>query len=195
MPHAGTVERTQAIRSTGADDRDHDEAPSLGPRWYALWTRSHCERLVYGQLLAKGFHAFLPIVEEWSRRAGTRCRIQVPMFPGYLFLRHDMDKASYIGVRKTRGLVCVLGERWDRLAVVPDGEIESIQTVLQAGVPVMPHAYLHEGQRVCIMRGPLADVEGILVRQQPNRGMLVLSVELLRQSVAVEVDCTWVVPA
>jgi transcription antitermination factor NusG len=166
-----------------------------GPRWHALWTRSHCERLVWDQLASKGFDAFLPTVDVWSRRTGIRHRIQVPMFPGYLFLRRTMDKESYIEVRKARGLVGVLGERWDSLAVVPDREIEAIQRVAQARVPVLAHPHLREGQRVRVIRGPLADVEGILVRQEPHQGVLVLSVGLLRRSVAVEVDCTWVVPA
>lgn len=163
-------------------------------RWYALWTHSHCEQLVHDQLIAKGFEAFLPAIDIWSRRGGVRHRIPRPMFPGYLFLRHAIDKASYIEVQKTRGLVRVLGERWDRLAPIPDGEIDAIQAVLQARVPVLPHAYLHEGQRVRITRGPLADVEGVLVRQNPRTGLLVLAVQLLRQSVAVEVDCTGVAP-
>lgn len=165
------------------------------PKWHALWTRSHFEEFVCEQLTAKGFQAFLPTIQVWSRRAGIRHRIHVPMFRGYLFLRHAMDKASYIEVKKTRGLARVLGERWDRLAVVPDCEIEAIETVRRALVPVLAHPYLREGQRVRITRGPLADVEGIFVRIKPNRGLLVLSVELLRRSVAVEVDCTWVVPA
>jgi len=172
-----------------------DGLMAVGPRWHALWTRSHCERLVRDQLAAKGFDVFLPTVDVWSRRTGIRHRIQVPMFPGYLFVRHIMDKESYIEVQKARGLVCVLGERWDALAVVPDREVEAIQRVARSRVPVLPHQHLREGQRARVTCGPLADVEGILVRQEPYRGVLVLSVELLRRSVAVEVDCTWVVPA
>ena len=178
-----------------ADTREADKTLSTSPRWHALWTRSHCERLVWDQLTAKGFQVFLPTVDVWSRRAGVRHRIHIPMFPGYLFLRHAIEKASYIEVRKTRGLVCVLGEQWDSLAVVPDSEIEAIQAVLQARIPVFPHAYLRKGQRVRVTRGPLSDVEGILLQQKPDKGLLVLSVELLQRSVAIEVDCTWVVPA
>ncbi len=163
--------------------------------WYALWTRSHCERLVEDQLVAKGFHAFLPTIDVWSWRAGARHRIQLPMFPGYLFLNHDLDKAAYTEVRKARGLVCILGEGWDRLAAVPPCEIEAIQRIVQSRTPVFPHAYLRMGQRVRLTRGPLAGVEGVLVRQKPDKGLLVLSIELLRRSVAVEVDCTWVAPA
>lgn len=187
LPAVGTV----VLRGAS----HHPAGPVVGARWYALWTHSHSERLVFDQLAARGFEAFLPTVEVWSRRAGTRHRIQVPMFPSYLFVHHDMDKHSYIEVQKTRGLVRVLGERWDRLAPIPDEEIDAIQAVLEARVPVLPHAYLREGQRVRITRGPLTDVEGVLVRQNPKTGLLVLSVQLLRQSVAVEVDCTWAVPA
>jgi transcription termination/antitermination protein NusG len=165
------------------------------PHWYALWTHSHCEQLVHDQLVAKGFEMFLPTIDVWSLRAGVRRRIPMPMFPGYLFLRHTMDKTGYIEVRKARGLAGVLGERWDRLATVPQDEIEAIRVVLRARAAVLPHAYLRDGQRVRITRGPLANVEGILVRQKPRHGLLVLSVELLQRSVAVEVDCTCVVPA
>jgi transcription antitermination factor NusG len=56
----------------------------------------------------------------------------------------------------------------------------------------MAHPFLREGQHVRITRGPLADVEGVLVATKPNKGLLVLSVDLLRRSVAVEVDCTQV---
>lgn len=164
-------------------------------RWYALWTRSNCERLVSDQLTTKGFHAFLPTTEVWSRRGDVRRRIRVPLFPGYLFLRHAMDKTSYIEVRKARGLVCLLGERWDRLAEVPDREIAAFQTLQRAHLPVLAHGFLREGQRVRVTRGPLAEVEGILVRQNPRTGLLVLSVNLLQRSVAVEIDCTWAVPA
>src|SRR5437867_5305137 len=168
-------------------------SPALA--WHALWTRSHCEQLVHDQLAAKGFDLYLPKIDQWSRRGGLRHLIRVPMFPGYVFLRAAMDKASYVDVLKARGLVRVLGERWDRLATVPDTEVNAIRRIVDAGVPALPYPYLREGQRVRITRGPLADVEGILVRTKPNRGLLVVSVDLLRRSVAAHVDCTSVVPA
>jgi transcriptional antiterminator NusG len=178
------------------ETEDHETDPaSVGPQWYALYTRSHCEQLVHDQLVVKGFHLFLPKIDVWSRRGGLRRLSRAPMFPGYLFLRHAMDKASSIEVRKARGLVRILGERWDRLAVVPEAEVEAIQTLLRTDLPILPHPYLREGQRVRITRGPLASVEGILVKTKLNKGLLVLSVDLLQRSVAVEVDCTLVVAA
>jgi transcription antitermination factor NusG len=150
---------------------------------------------VHDQLEAKGFRPFLPQINVWSQRSGSRRSSRRPMFPGYLFLRHALDKSAYVEVRKARGLVGVLGERWDRLAVVPHQEMEAVEALSRSALVSLPYPYLKEGMRVRIMRGPLADVEGILVRSKADRGLLVLSVELLRRSVAVEVECTSVVPA
>lgn len=163
-------------------------------KWHVLWTRSHCEQSVHDQLAAKGIHLFLPTIDVWSRRNGVRYRSNVPMFSGYLFLHHAMDKASYLEVCKARGFVKLLGERWDCLAEVPEREIQAIQRVHNARLPTRPHPFLQEGQRVRITQGLLADVEGILLRNKPNKGLLVVSVDLLQRSVAVEIDCTLVVP-
>ncbi len=182
------------LSSWRTDDLEGNAHP-VELSWHVFWTRSHCEQLVLDQLTARGFEAFLPKMNVWSRRGGLRHVAHAPMFPGYLFLHHTMDKASFIEVSKVRGFVRILGERWDRLAVVPDAEIETIQAVTQASLPVRPYPYLQEGQRVRITSGPLANVEGILVQIKPSKGLLVLSIDLLRRSVAIEVDCTLVAPA
>jgi transcription termination/antitermination protein NusG len=165
------------------------------PNWYALYTRSHCEQLVCDQLTAKGFHLFLPKIDVWSQRAGKQRLTSVPMFPSYLFLRHVMDKMSYIEVRKARSLVRILGQRWDRLSVIPDAEIEAIQRVLNIPLRMLSHPYLQEGQRVRITQGPLMGIEGILLQSKPAKGLLILSVDLLQRSVAVEVDWSIVTAA
>ncbi len=185
-----------AVQGRSADclenssDQAAPDALALAPQWYALYTRSHCEQLVHDQLKGKGFSLFLPKLEVWTQRSGKRSKTAVPMFPSYLFIHHAMEKMSYIEVCKARGLVRILGERWDRLGSIPDGEIEAIQHVLQVRLPVLPHPYLQKGQRVRIMQGPLTGTEGIFVQSKPNKGLVVLSVELLQRSVAVEVDCS-----
>jgi transcription antitermination factor NusG len=150
--------------------------------------------MVSDQLSAKGFEAFLPTIREWSRRAGTRRLIPVPMFPGYLFVHHAIEKRSYLDIMNTRGVVRILGERWDRLAPVEDSEIDAIQRLGRSELALQPYPYLREGQRVRIVQGALAGVEGILVRNKASRGLLVISVNLLNRSVAVEVDCASVDP-
>jgi len=179
-----------AVEIGGAvQDRPRAEGPET-PGWYVLWTQSHCEQLVHDQLAGKGFHIFLPAMDVWSRRGGMRRVCRTPMFPGYLFLHHALDKWSDVEIRKARGLVMILGDAWDRRGVVPATEIDAVRRLTDSRLPAVTHAYLREGQRVRIVRGPLADVEGILVRTKPGKGLLVVSVDLLHRSVAVEVDCT-----
>jgi transcription termination/antitermination protein NusG len=163
--------------------------------WRVLWTKSHCEQLVHDQLVGAGFDPFLPKIEVWSRRGGVRHRIDVPMFAGYFFLGEPLDRARHVQVKKTRGLVGILGESWDAPDLVPETEIQAIRRIVDAGLGVSPHPYLREGQRVRMVDGPLRDVSGVLVRYDAPKGLLVLSIEMLQRSVAVEVDCTHVVPA
>jgi transcription antitermination factor NusG len=162
--------------------------------WHVLWTRSHCEQLVHDQLVAKGYTSFLPKIGRWSRRDGLRYLARVPMFPGYLFLCHPIDKLSYIDVCKSKGLVRILGQRWDRLATIPEREIDSILKVVSADMPAMPHPYLRQGQRVRVIHGPLKSAEGILLKSEPETGQLVLSIDLLHRSIVVPIDCTQVTP-
>jgi len=176
---------------TGLTLRDAMDEPSL-PHWHVLWTKSNCEQSVYEQLAAGGFDVLLPTVDKWSRRRQARCLYRAPLFPGYLFVRHAIDKKSYIDICKARGLVRILGERWDKLATVPDGEIDAIRRVNQSDLPRMPHPYLKVGQSVRIISGPLANVQGVFVKEESKKGLLVLSVEMLRRSLAVEIDCTLV---
>jgi transcription antitermination factor NusG len=160
--------------------------------WYAIWTRSNCERLVAEQLTAKGFTPFLPEMGARSRRNGKTHVVQVPMFPGYLFLRHAMEKHSYIEILKARGVVRILERGWSQLTPVADEEVDAIQRLVASGMPIFPHAYFREGDRVRVVDGPLAGMQGVFVRDKPNKGRLVVSVNLLQTSVAVEVDCAFV---
>jgi transcriptional antiterminator NusG len=195
------VEGGEALAGVGALEVEETAAGSIEPpsaaipKWHVLWTRSNCEQLVHDQLHDRGFDLFLPRIGVWRRLGGRKEVGRVPLFPGYLFLRHAIDKRSYLEVRRTRGLVALLGESWDRLAHVPEVEIESIRTLLRSDLPVQPHPYLKEGRRARVIRGPLAGVEGVLVGVRPEKGLLVLSIDLLRRSVAVEIDCTAVTAA
>lgn len=172
-----------------------NEGGGACPQWYAIWTRSHSEQLVADQLLAKGLDIFLPKLTVWSRSGGVRHAIRIPMFSGYLFVHADVDKDVYLDVIKARGVVRMLGDRWDCLCPISKPEIEALQHVVSSGLAVTPHSYLREGQRVRVTAGPLKGVDGILVENKSEKGILVLSVELLRRSVAVQIDCTWVAAA
>jgi transcriptional antiterminator NusG len=164
------------------------------PAWYAVWLRSNYEHAVNVQLSAKGFEPFLPQVHTWSKRLGEQRAIRTPMFPGYLFVRAALDKHRYIDLLKIQGVVRVLEDGWTRLTPVPDAEIDAIQQIAAAGVTVFPCAHLKGGERVRVLEGPLAGVEGRYVHDRPSKGRLVVSVDMLGRSIAVEMDASDVEP-
>jgi transcriptional antiterminator NusG len=176
------------------DDLPPDNVPDSGAAWYAIWTRSHCERLVAQQLSAKGFQPFLPEMAVRTRKPEQTPVVQRPMFPGYLFLKHSMEKWSYLEILKARGVVRILEGGWNRLTPINDEEMQAIERVIDSGAPVWSHPYFNHGDRVRVVAGPLAGVEGLFVRDKKNRGRLVVSVKLLQTSVAIEVDCDFVTP-
>jgi len=165
--------------------------------WHVLWTRSNSEQIVKEQLAAKNYEVFLPMNDQWTLGSTKARKLpfrRVPMFKGYLFLRHRIDKAAFLDISNTRGLVHILGSRWDRLARVPDEELASIKRAEESNKPLLPYPYLKVGSRVRIIRGMLTHAQGILVRTELAKGLLVISVGLLQRSVAVKVNCADVVP-
>jgi transcription antitermination factor NusG len=171
-----------------------ESAPVLaGSPWYAVWTHSHCEQTVHEQLLDRGLHSFLPTVNIRSRSGGVKRLIPAPMFSSYLFLRHQIDRNVHLDLTKIKGIVRILGERWDRLSIIPDAEIEALKKVASAR-QLLPFPYMRDGQRVRITTGPLAGVEGVLVESRARQGLLVVSVNLLQRSVAVVIDGMEVTP-
>lgn len=165
-----------------------------GSKWYAVWTRSHCERLVAQQLTAKGFAPFLPEAPVRTSRTRRSGGVQAPLFPGYVFVNADMDKGRYINMLSVRGIVRVLEDGWTRLTPIPDAEIEAIQRVVATGLPILPFHPLQAGQRVCVVEGPLSGLEGTFISDRRQSGRLVLSIGLLGRSVSVEVDDADVTP-
>jgi len=176
------------------DDVWSDVAADSSAAWYAIWTRSHCERLVAQQLQAKGFQPFLPEMAVRSRKPDAAPIVQRPMFPGYLFLKHSMEKHSYIEILKARGVVRILEGGWNRLTPIGDDEMGAIERLIESGAHVLSHPFFTQGDRVRVVEGPLAGVEGVFVRDRKNRGRLVVSVNLLQTSVAIEVDGDFVEP-
>jgi transcription antitermination factor NusG len=113
----------------------------------------------------------------------------IPLFPGYVFCR--FDAASRSPILDTPGVVSIVGFG-GKPAAISETEIAAIQTVLRSGQQTEPYAYLSEGQRIRVQRGPLKDLEGILVQKRNWR--LVVSVYMLCRSIAVDIDADCVVP-
>lgn len=158
--------------------------------WWAVYTRHQHEKVVADMLSAKGFQVFLPLYESTRRWKDRRMVLSLPLFPCYVFVRGGMDRK--LQVVTTPGIHMIL-YRGEQIAVIPDQEIQSIQRVVDGPSSVEPHPFLKCGTRVRVIRGSLEGVEGILTRKK-NLFRLVISVDMLAQSVAVEVHASDVEP-
>lgn len=161
------------------------------PRWYALRTRSRHEKLVRDQLEKQGIEPLLPTVKRLSQWKDRKKEIEVPLFSGYCFVR--LSQQNRLPAQKVAGVVEVVGSG-NRPEPIPDEEIAAIKTLMASVLPYDPHPYLHEGMMVEVVRGPLQGVHGILLRKE-KRHRLVISVRLIQQAAAVEIDVRDVVPS
>ena len=167
-----------------------NQGPCRDSGWWALYTRHQHEKVVAEMLEAKGLVVFLPLYESirrWKDRSKT---LALPLFPCYVFVRGEMGR--HLQVVSTPGVHMVL-TNGERAAIIPDEEIEAIRRTLEGSLRVEPHPFLRVGERVRVTRGSLQGVEGVLVRKK-NLYRLVLSVDMMAQSVAVEIDATDVEP-
>ena len=157
--------------------------------WHVLSTRSQWEQQVHDHLASEGFEVYLPRTRHWTAPNGEQRQCGAPLFPGFLFLKHALDRDSYEAIGRTRGLIAVLGQGRDGAAILPDSEMLAIRRLVDSGIASQPHAFLRVGQRVRVSRGALAGLEGILARSRPERGgVFVLSFPVLQRSVALEMD-------
>lgn len=155
-------------------------------KWYAVQTRSRHEKLVARHLDGQGIITFLPLasqVRQWSDREKL---VQLPLFPGYAFVRLVYGPDERLKVLRTEGVVNFVGTHGQGVPI-PEKQIEHVQTVLSSKVPFENHPFLKVGQRVRIRGGSLNGTEGILVGQNGDR-MLVISVELIQRSLSIRLQ-------
>jgi len=165
--------------------RDLETRP--GAAWFAVWTHNQCEPKVDEGLRQKGIDVFLPRVAVASARRDRRRILARPLFPGYLFVRFVPSPEGYIHVASTDGVVRLLGERWDALHAIPDAQVEAVRRLVESGGGARPVPWIRVGDRVRIMAGPLAALEGFVQACRDGRATFVVSVDLLQRSVGVEV--------
>ena len=161
--------------------------------WYAVHTSSRHEDMVYMRLDAKEIQVFLPKIEVWSKRKDRKKRIRIPLFRGYLFVHVELDKHIWLEILKTPGVARIVGNQKEPLPI-PEEQISSIRILLDNDVLLTPVPYLQIGQMVRIVHGPLTGVEGILLKTDTKKNKLVVSVDLLKRSLCVELDTIDVEP-
>jgi len=153
------------------------------PHWYAIYTSANHEKRVAEQLSLRSIECYLPLyssVRQWKDR---RVTLQLPLFPGYVFVRLALQ--DQLEVLQIRSVVRLVGSNGSP-SILSDVEIQSLQANLTSGSRFEPHPYLRIGRRVQLTSGPMAGMQGILIRRK-GKSRLVVSIELIQRSVAVEI--------
>ncbi|RLB98055.1 MAG: transcriptional antiterminator, partial [Deltaproteobacteria bacterium] len=133
------------------------------PRWYVLHTRSRFENVVHEGLARKQVEAYLPKITVPSKRRDRRQMIQVPLFPGYVFVRSDLNPHQQLEIVKTVGVVRFIANRQGPLPV-GDETIASLKIMVAADRQIITGRQLRRGDQVIVVAGPMAGVVGSFVR-------------------------------
>ena len=164
-------------------------ATTLGEAsWYAVSTRSRQEKVAASMLESFGIENFLPLAMERRQWSDRKQVVNLPLFPGYLFVRIPMLHELQLRVLKVPGVVKFIRNHAGPQAI-PDAEIEGVQIVLSHRIPCTPCSIPRVGDRVRVFRGLLAGIEGTFVRSGSDT-RLVISVEMIQQSISVQVDAS-----
>jgi transcription antitermination factor NusG len=163
----------------------------MSSHWYALYTRPRHEKQVFQELSEKNIEAFLPTYKVRRRWSDRYKIIDEPLFKNYLFVNVENAERYYTTLRPYGAVGFIVFD--GKPAEVPQEEIDAIRQLVTCELPYSPHPYLKVGRRVRVRYGPLQGCEGILIRKK-SIARLILSVNLLQQSVSAEIDADCVEP-
>jgi transcription antitermination factor NusG len=164
---------------------------SLEPRWYAAYTCANHERRVAAELGVRDVEHFLPLYGSVRRWKDRQVQLELPLFPGYVFVRLALcDRLRVVQIPSVVRLVGFGGLP----TALPDTEMEIMRAGLSQSLRAEPHPFLAVGRRVRITGGPFAGLEGVLKRKRSTL-RVVVSLDLIQRSVAVDVDAADVRPA
>jgi transcription antitermination factor NusG len=178
----GEMEAQTTITDAIADKVAREESdPS---QWYALYTCPRHEKVVVQQIEERRISCFLPLYRSVRRWKDRRKELELALFPGYVFVRIALkDRLRVLQLASVVRFVSCNGHP----VPLPESEMNSLINGLIRGVRAEPHPYLIAGRMVRVRYGPLAGTQGVLVRRK-DKFRVVLSLNLIMRSVAVEVD-------
>jgi transcription antitermination factor NusG len=154
--------------------------------WYAVSTRSRQENVAALMLAGLGIRCFHPLITEVHRWSDRKKTVSRPLFPCYLVVHIARSCESQLRVLKVPGIVNFVGSAHGPTAI-PEEEIDSVRAVLSSGIDCAPHPFFQAGDRVRVVRGVLAGIEGTFLRSGPD-SKLVISIEMIQRSMAVNID-------
>lgn len=185
----GCDSRGEAMSSSGQLlHSDSPATPAMAAcdrRWYAIRSRSRHEKKIIGQLEKQSIEAYLPTVTQVRNWSDRRKLVEMPLFPGYAFVRLAYPSSDRLHVLCTHGVVSFVGINGAGTPI-PDEQIHNIRTLLANNIPCRSHAFLKVGQRVRVRGGALDGVEGILMGHRDDRSLIV-SVEVIQRSLCIRI--------
>ncbi|MFO7643464.1 MAG: UpxY family transcription antiterminator, partial [Desulfosarcina sp.] len=174
------------ITSTGINGITPMVGDQLTRAWFALHTKSRFENVVNEGLTKKTVEVFLPKITVKSRRRDRHKMIRVPLFPGYLFVRTDLNPYRHVEILKTTGAVRLIGNIRGPLPIA-DATIDSLKIMVCADGDVITGTRFKKGDRVMVINGPFAGVTGVFSSYR-GEGRVIVNIEALGQFAAVNVD-------
>ena len=156
--------------------------------WFALLTRSNFEQTVYNSIVKKKIDVFLPKTKRKSRRKDRNIMIEIPLFPGYIFVKSTFNSADQLNILKTVGAVRLLGNQSGPVAV-PQSQVESLKILTSANMDLITgtNIRLKRGDLVMILEGPMAGAKGEFSRYK-GKGRVIIKIDVLGQYAGVEVE-------
>lgn len=173
-------------------------AEQVGPqraqdRWFAIHTYPRHEKRVASELIHKGLEVYLPLISRRHQWSDRQRQVELPLFPCYTFARIEPSAEGRVKILQTGGVIGLVGASRQGQPI-PDNQIENVRILLASKVQLDPYHSLKVGQRVRVRGGSLDGLEGILVRRDGNR-RLVISVETMERSLSISVEGLDVEPA
>ena len=177
----------EVVDNTQIDAKRDRESLEAAKFWYAIYTVVRHEKKVNKALLNKNIDTFLPLKESINQWKDRKKRVQLPLFPGYVFVnipKHDTH--GLLHIYNTHGVIRILGNNGEHTPI-PDEQINSIKKIIECTNDYDLYPYLTEGKKVVVTRGPMEGVTGKVIKRK-GKDRLIVSVELINRSVGMELE-------
>ena len=176
--------------SKGSMDYPKLSSSPCEPLWYATHTSANHEKRVAEQLFKRSVEHFLPLYDTVRRWKDRRVELQLPLFPGYIFVRIALK--DRLDVLKVAGVVRILGFNGTPTPV-PEQQVESLRSAFHEGLRAEPYPYLKAGRQVRFKTGPLTGWKGVIVRRRGDF-RVVLSAEIIQRSIIMDIEASSIEP-
>jgi transcription antitermination factor NusG len=189
----GLKGRSRMQGSAERDDNADRRRPEAGAhaQWFALQTRSRHEKVVRDELAKRNIEHFLPTITRLSQWKDRKKQVEFPLFHGYCFARFPLNER--LPVLQSTGVVRIVSCD-GRPEPIPLAEIESLMLLMTNRARYDLHPFIKEGSLVEVVRGPLQGAKGRLLRCA-RLCRVVISISLIQQAVAVEIDSSCIAPS